>query len=134
MAGRRHDSGWRPASAGSSPSTRSGLYGSAPPPGGYRRGDTALAQARIDASAVDTALEVDTPTPARVVAATVMRGYDGAATAAPMIACLPDGRHMAVAPGHDDVLEAVGQLDVPGLVGSSVVVEAGAPRYRLASG
>ncbi len=109
-----------------------GVYGSAPPPGGYRRGDTAAAQARIDDSAVDTALAVDAPTPARVVAATVMRDHDGTATAAPLIARLPDGRQMALA-AHDEVLEAVDRLDVPGLVGSSVVVEAGAPRYRLAT-
>ncbi len=36
-----------------------GLYGSAPPPGGFHRGDTAAAQARIDGSAVETALELD---------------------------------------------------------------------------
>ncbi len=111
-----------------------GVYGSTPPPAGYRRGDTAAAQARIDDSAVDTVLAVDTPTPARVVAATVMRDHDGRATAAPVLARLPDGRHMALAPAHHDVLEAVGRLDVPGLVGSPVTVEAGAPRYRLATG
>jgi hypothetical protein len=31
----------------------------------------------------------------------------------------------------DDTVGAVGRLDVPGLVGSSVVVDPGAPRYRL---
>jgi hypothetical protein len=40
---------------------------------------------------------------------------------------------MALVPAHDEELEAVGALDVPGLVGSSVIVEAGEPRYRLAT-
>jgi acetyl-CoA C-acetyltransferase len=108
-----------------------GLYGSAPPPGGYHRGDTTAAQTRIDASAVETALEVERPTAARVVAVTVMRDNDGAASAAPMVVRLPDGRHMALVPADDGELESVGQLDVPGLIGTSVVVDGGAPRYRL---
>jgi acetyl-CoA C-acetyltransferase len=111
-----------------------GLYATAPPPGGYHPGDTTSAQAEIDASAVEVALEVDAPTEATVVAATVIRDYQGAATGAPLIVRLPDGRQMAVAPADDDVVTTVGQLDVPGLVGSPVVVEAGAARYRLATG
>ncbi len=39
-----------------------GLYGTTPPPGGFRRGDTTADQAGIDASAVEVALEVDAPT------------------------------------------------------------------------
>ncbi len=110
-----------------------GIYGSEPPPGGYHRGDTRQAQAVIDASTVETALEVDVPTPARVVAATVLRGNTGGPTAAPMIVRLPDGRQMAVIQADQAVLEAAGELDVPGMVGSRVVVEAGVPRYRLAT-
>ena len=110
-----------------------GVYGSTPPPGGFHRGDTAAAQSGIDASAVDAALEVDVPTPATVVAATVVRDNDGTATGAPLIARLPDGRQMAVAPADDEVVGGRGRLDVPGLVGSAVVVQAGAPRYRLAT-
>jgi acetyl-CoA C-acetyltransferase len=108
-----------------------GVYGSGPPPGGYHYGDTAVAQGRIDASAVATAPEVDAPTSARVVAATVLRDNDGAPTAAPMMLRLPDGRQMAAIPGDDEVLGAAGELDVPGLVDSSVIVEPGPPRYRL---
>ncbi len=111
-----------------------GVYGSGPPPGGFHRGDTAAEQSQIDASAVATALEVDAPTPATVVAATVIRDNEGAPTGAPLIAQLPDGRHMALAAADDEVVAAVGALDVPGLVGSPVVVQAGAARYRLATG
>jgi acetyl-CoA C-acetyltransferase len=111
-----------------------GVYGSAPPPGGFRRGDTAAAQSRIDATAVDVALGVDAATPATVVAATVVRDNEGAATGAPLIARLPDGRHMAVAPADEEVTRTMGGLDVPGLVGAPIVIQAGAARYRLPNG
>ena len=109
-----------------------GVYGSTPPPGGFRRGDTAAAQAAIDASAVEVAETLDAAEPATVVAATVWRGGRGAAARAPVVARLADGRQMALAPADDGVTAAMGALDVPGLVGSSVVVQAGEPRYRLA--
>jgi hypothetical protein len=83
---------------------------------------------------VEVALEVEAPTEATVVAATVIRDNQGAPTGAPLIVRLPDGRQMAAAPADDDVVATVGQRDVPGLVGSPVVVEAGAARYRLATG
>jgi hypothetical protein len=38
---------------------------------------------------------------------------------------------MAVAPSDDGVTEGMGELDVPGLVGGSVVILPGEPRYRL---
>jgi acetyl-CoA C-acetyltransferase len=110
-----------------------GIYGATPPPAGFRRGDTARAQAQIDDSAVETALEVDRPTVATVVAATVIRDGSGAPTQAPVIARLPDGRHMAVAPADQEVTDAVGALDVPGRVGGTVVVQPGPARYRLAA-
>jgi acetyl-CoA C-acetyltransferase len=111
-----------------------GLYGSVPPPGGFRRGDTTAAQAAIDASARPVALTVEHDSPATVTAATVIRGQDGTATGAPLIARLPDGRHMALAAADDAVVAEVGSQDVPGLVGRRVVVQAGEPRYRLAEG
>lgn len=111
-----------------------GLYGSTPPPGGFRRGDTAAAQSRIDDSAVATALEVDEATPAVVLATTVARDHEGRPTDAPLIARLPDGRQMALAPADDEVVAAMGALDAPGLVGGAVVVQPGPPRYRLAAG
>ena len=111
-----------------------GLYGTAPPPLGFHHGDTRADQAVIDGSAVETALGVDVATPATVVAATVVRDHAGAPTGAPLIARLPDGRHMALAPADDEVTVAVGERDVPGLVGSTIGVLPGAPRYRLATG
>jgi acetyl-CoA C-acetyltransferase len=108
-----------------------GLYGSSPPPGGFQRGDTIAAQSQIDASAVEVALGVDAPTEATVVAATVVRDGDGSPIGAPLFARLPDGRRMAVAPSDDGVTEGMGELDVPGLVGGSVVILPGEPRYRL---
>ncbi len=111
-----------------------GLYGSSPPPGGFQRGDTTADQGRIDASAVETALELDRAEAATVVAATTVRDNGGTPTAAPLIARLGDGRHMALAAADDEVVEAMGALDVPGLVGGAVVVQPGPARYRLAAG
>ena len=112
-----------------------GLYGSEPPPGGYRHGDTSQAQTVIDSDALDVALEVDDATPATVVAATVVRDPDGTPVGAPLIVRLPDGRRMAVSPVDDKIAVELGGLDVPGLVGTSVVVQSGAPpRYRLGVG
>jgi acetyl-CoA C-acetyltransferase len=109
-----------------------GLYGSSPPPGGFQRGDTSGDQAAIDASAVEVAESIDAPQSASVVAATVWRDNDGTAAGAPVVARLADGRHMALAPADDEVVVAMGATDMPGLVGGSVVVQPGEPRYRLA--
>ena len=65
------------------------------------------------------------------MAATVWRDNNGTAAGAPVVARLADGRQMAVAPADDDVVVAMGATDMPGLVGASVVVQAGEPRYRL---
>ena len=54
-----------------------GVYGTAPPPGGFRLGDTAGGPGGHRPSAVEVALEVDAPTPATVVAATVIRDGTG---------------------------------------------------------
>lgn len=109
-----------------------GIYGSNPPPGGFHRGDTTQAQAAIDATAVETAVSLDAAESATVVAATVWRDNDGTPAGAPVIARLADGRHMALAPADDDEVTAMGATDIPGLVGGTVVVQAGEPRYRLA--
>ncbi|HEX4245175.1 MAG TPA: hypothetical protein VHY77_06395 [Acidimicrobiales bacterium] len=109
-----------------------GLYGTTPPPGGFQRGDTSADQAAIDASAKDVALELGEPSPATVVAATVTRDHDGAATGAPVIARLLDGRHVAAAPADTDVISAASDTDVSAMVGSRIAVEGSPPRYRLA--
>jgi hypothetical protein len=49
-----------------------------------------------------------------------------------VLARLADGRRMALAAADDDVVAAMGDTDMPGLIGGSVVVQAGEPRYRLA--
>jgi acetyl-CoA C-acetyltransferase len=110
-----------------------GIYGTQPPPGGFHRGDTTTDQAIIDDSAVEIALEVDQPTVATVVGATVVRDGDGAPQSAPLIATLPDGRRMALAAADQEVLGSIGGIDVPALVGEPVVVQPGAARYRLAT-
>ncbi|HEX3461220.1 MAG TPA: hypothetical protein VHT49_09970 [Acidimicrobiales bacterium] len=108
-----------------------GLYGSEPPRDGFRPGDTVDDQARIDASAVETALQVPDPTAATVVAVTVIRDHQGTSTGAPVIARLPDGRQVAAAPADDEVTSEMGRRDSPGMVGTPIVVEGDPPRYRL---
>ena len=71
------------------------------------------------------------PTTATVVAVTVIRDHTGASTGAPVIARLPDGRQVATAPADDEVISEVGGRDSPGMVGTTIVVEGGPPRYRL---
>lgn len=108
-----------------------GLYGDVPPPHGFRRADTAAAQSEIDDSAREVALEIGEAMPATVIAATVVRGDDGTPTGAPLIARLPDGRHMALAAADEEAVDEAGTMDVARTVGSTVVVQSGAPRYRL---
>lgn len=109
-----------------------GVYGSTPPPAGFHRGDTAAAQAEINASAMPMTESLDAPVEASVVAATVWRDNDGSAAGAPVVARLPNGSQMAVSPADDEVVGAMGDTDMPGLIGGSVIVQAGEPRYRLA--
>ncbi|MGH9096723.1 MAG: acetyl-CoA acetyltransferase, partial [Acidimicrobiales bacterium] len=97
-----------------------GLYGSSPPPGGFHLGDTSEDQRRIDASAAEMALQVPEPTPATVVALTVIRDHLGTATGAPVIARLPDGRQLAAAPADDEVTSEIGRRDTPGMVGTPI--------------
>jgi hypothetical protein len=81
---------------------------------------------------MDVALELGEPSPATVVAATVTRDHDGAATGAPVIARLLDGRHVAAAPADTDAINAASDTDVSAMVGSRIAVEGSPPRYRLA--
>lgn len=108
-----------------------GIYSSTPPPAGFQRADTTEAQQAIDATAAEMADGLDAPASATVVAATVWRDNDGTAAGAPVVARLADGRQMALSPADDEVVAAMGDTDMPGLIGGSVVVQAGAPRYRL---
>jgi acetyl-CoA C-acetyltransferase len=102
-----------------------GVYGADPPPRGWRQGDTADAQAAIDASAVEIA--GDGSGPAVVLASTVVSGRHGEVTAAPVIARLGDGRHVAAAA---DVAE-LPDLGGRNLVGSPIDIHGSPMRYRI---
>lgn len=103
-----------------------GIYGTTPPPRGWRRGHTADAQRAIDSSAVSVATEAEGG--AVVVAATAVMGPDGTVSAAPVIARLPDRRQMAAAA----MPEELGSLAGRDLVGEAIEISGTPPRYRLA--
>jgi acetyl-CoA C-acetyltransferase len=107
-----------------------GVYSATPPPAGFRVGETADEQERIDASAVPVVAEGEelAPSPALVEGGTVVYGRDGEVTAAPVVATLPDGRRVAAA-AH---AEELGGLAGAVLAGRAVVVGGRPPRYRLA--
>jgi len=102
-----------------------GIYGRQPPPGGWRPGETAAAQAAIDATAVPIA--TDAAGPAVVVASTVASGRDGEITAAPVIALLEDGRHVAAAADPSELAS----LAARNLVGTTIDVMGTPLRYRV---
>jgi acetyl-CoA C-acetyltransferase len=102
-----------------------GVYGSEPPPRGWRRGDTAVVQAAIDATAVEIAPEAAGP--AVVVASTVASGHGGEITAAPVIARLDDGRHVAAAADITELSSLAGR----NLVGTRIDVHGMPLRYRV---
>ena len=102
-----------------------GLYGSSPPPDGYCRGDTSIAQAQIDGSAIQLA---DTPTGhATVVASTIVYDRDGSPSAAPVVAELPSG-HRLVARADSQQLPA---LAAKNLIGSKVSVAGSPSSYEV---
>ncbi|MGD0320703.1 MAG: acetyl-CoA acetyltransferase [Acidimicrobiales bacterium] len=118
-----------------------GIYGSRPPEDGWRSGDTRVAQRAIDASAVEVADAAEVAQHARhgatvvgatVVAATVVGateagGRDGEPTAAPVIARLDDGRHLALAAEETELRDLAGR----NLVGERVLVSGSPPRYHV---
>ncbi len=136
-AGGCRASGWPTGSAGSSPSTPSASTGPSHLPAGSVAGTPILDQQAIDASAVEVALEVDEDHDrhrgGHHGGARGRRTPDGLGkpVGAPVIARLPDGRHLACIPADDEVLAAMGDRDVPGLVGTDLFVQPGPPRYRL---
>ena len=103
-----------------------GLYGDRPPAGGFRLADTDAAQRAIDATAVPVAAGGEGQ--AEVVAATVVAGRDGMPTAAPLIARLPDGRHLVAAAADGEAAQLAGR----NLVGETVEVTGSPSRYRVA--
>jgi acetyl-CoA C-acetyltransferase len=106
-----------------------GCYSATPPPGGYRAGDTAVEQGRIDGSALDVvARGEDLGRQAAVVdGATVVYGHEAQVIAAPVIATLADGRRVAAAAEADELPGLAGVA----LAGASIVVEGRPARYRV---
>lgn len=102
-----------------------GIYGSEPPPGGFRSLDTTREQAEIDAAALPVATEARGD--ATVVGGTVVYGRDGSVAAAPVIATLDDGRRV-VAIAEPALLSG---LSGRSLVGSHVSVAGSPPVYKL---
>jgi len=103
-----------------------GIYGTAPPVRGWRRGDTEEAQQAIDASALPVASGARGR--AVVVASTVAVAPDGAVSAAPVIARLADGSQIAAAAAPGELAALAGR----NLVGEVVDVSGDPPRYRIA--
>jgi acetyl-CoA C-acetyltransferase len=105
-----------------------GIYGSAPPPDGFRRGDTIADQRAIDASAITLAV-VDADGLATVDGSTVVYAADGTVEAVPVIATLDDGRRVA-AQAHPAELASIGR---DSLVGARVRVSGSPASYRIES-
>ena len=102
-----------------------GVYGATPPPHGFRAGDTAAEQERIDASALPIADAHEGE--ARVVAATVAYDRDGTPVSAPAYLDLPDGRRLPATAHPDQLSELAGAH----LVGARVQVAGQPPTYRV---
>lgn len=102
-----------------------GIYGSSPPPSGFRRGDTRSDQTRIDAAAVEVAL-TDADGSATVEASTVVYAADGGVEAAPVIARLDDGRRVS-AQCADDLTS----LASHSLVGARIRVTGAPPTFHV---
>jgi acetyl-CoA C-acetyltransferase len=96
-----------------------GLYGAGPPPRGFAVGDTATDQARIDATALPVAVDLDEPAVGTVVAATIVHGGEGIA-AAPAFVTLDDARRVAASAGTG-----------PASVGDRVRVAGAPPTYEV---
>lgn len=107
-----------------------GCYSATPPPAGFRVGDTAEEQERIDASALPVVegSEVLEGAGAVVDGGTVVYGREGEVVAAPVVATLDDGRRVAAAADTRELAGLAGTT----LVGRRVVVDGAPPRYRVA--
>lgn len=104
-----------------------GVYGIAPPEGGFRIGDTEGAQREIDVSAITVSGELHGATAATVVASTVIYDRSGDVQSAPVIATLDDGQRVAAMADRVELP----RLEGKNLVGSLVRIEGTPPRYRI---
>lgn len=103
-----------------------GIYSDRPPAGGWREPGTTDQQAAIDASTVEVVPEHHGE--ATVVCSTVVAGHGQRPQSAPVVARLPDGRHVAAA-AEDSELD---HLSGTNLVGRTVHVSGSPPRYKVA--
>lgn len=102
-----------------------GVYGGEPPPEGFRRGDTADAQAAIDATAIEVALSAEGR--ATVDAATIIYDRGGEVSGAPVFARLEDGRRIAANAPAEEWPHLAGVS----LVGATIEVSGEPPTYRV---
>lgn len=105
-----------------------GVYGSEPPPEGFRRGDTSADQRAIDASAIPLAVD-DARGGATVDASTVVYAADGSVESVPVIARLDDGRRVAAKAHPDEIAPLAGRS----LVGARVEVAGSPATFRVES-
>ena len=103
-----------------------GIYGSEPPPEGFRRGDTTADQRAIDDSAIPLAVD-DAEGGATVVASTVVYAADGSVESVPVVATLDDGRRVA-ALAEPSELDGVG---TESLVGARIRVGGSPASFRV---
>jgi acetyl-CoA C-acetyltransferase len=92
-----------------------GVYGSSPPPLGYRGADTSQEQQKIDATALPISAPPAQPTDAVVDAFTVLYDRDGSAQAAPVIA-RADGTRLVATADPDELADVSGQVLTGGRV------------------
>ncbi len=104
-----------------------GVYGIAPPDGGFRVGDTEAAQHEIDGSALAVVPDVADPIAATVDASTVVYERSGDVRSAPVIATVDDGRRVVAMADRREL----GTVAGVNLVGALVRVEGSPPRYRV---
>ncbi|HVM52055.1 MAG TPA: hypothetical protein VM262_02560 [Acidimicrobiales bacterium] len=105
-----------------------GIYGSEPPPAGFRRGDTSADQRAIDASAIPLAVD-DAAGGATVDASTVVYASDGSVESVPVIARLDDGRRVAAKAHPGELAGLAGQS----LVGARIQVDGSPATFRVES-
>jgi acetyl-CoA C-acetyltransferase len=94
-----------------------GIYSTRPPIHGWRTGDTAAAQERIDATAIDVASKAEGN--ATVDAFTVEHAKDAGPVRAPLYARLEDGRRVVAVPA-DEAIPA--KLSGQSIIGTKVRV------------
>jgi len=106
-----------------------GIYGASPPPAGWVRGDTTMAQVSIDSKEIPVVEGLGTGTRnGIIIASTIIVDTTGTPEAAPVIISLDDGQR-AVGTMADDDLQALKGMD---LVGRKITGQGTPPICRLA--